>query len=289
MAAMARQIVDEDLLGEPEFARVAKFIQDTTGIKVPPGKKLMVEGRLRKRVRALGLASLDDYCKMVFERGGFDQESTYLINAVTTNKTDFFREPSHFTFLREVVLPEARDLGIGFNTPFTAWSAASSIGAEPYTLAMVLADFAQADERWRFSVLASDISTDVLTKAAKAIYSEEQIEPVPMEMRKRYLLRSIDPAKKLVRIAPELRRTLSFFRLNLMDGSYPVDRAVDVIFCRNILIYFDNKTQEQVIDRLVRHLRPGGYLFLGHTEGLSGKSSSRLTWRGDSVFQKDAS
>ena len=283
---MALAFAKEDLLAADEFARVAKFIQDTTGIKVPASKKMMVEGRLRKRVKALGLASLDDYCRTIFERPGFEQEMVQLINALTTNKTDFFREPSHFTFLRDVALPEAADLGIGMQSPFKVWSAASSIGAEPYTLAMVLADFALTRDRWRFSVLASDISTEVLARAARAIYTEEQIEPVPMEMRKRYLLRSIDPARKLVRIAPELRKTVTLFRLNLMDGSYPVDRDLDAIFCRNILIYFDAATQGQVIDRLVRHLRPGGYLFLGHTEGLGGKSSDRLIWRGDSVFQR---
>lgn len=286
MAAMALAAANEDLLAADEFARVAKFIQDTTGIKVPASKKMMVEGRLRRRMKALGMASLDDYCRAVFERGGNDHEMVLLINALTTNKTDFFREPSHFTFLRDVVLPEAVTLGIGLQSPFKVWSAASSIGAEPYTLAMVLADFALTRERWRFSVLGSDISTEVLAHAARATYTEEQIEPVPMEMRKRHLLRSLDPARELVRIAPEIRKRVSLFRLNLMDSSYPVDRDLDAIFCRNILIYFDTATQERVVERLVRHLRPGGYLFLGHTEGLSGKSCSRLIWRGDSVFQR---
>ena len=277
-----------DLLAEDEFARVAKFIQSTTGIKVPPSKKLMVEGRLRRRVKALGLSSIDEYCRMVFEEGGFDKEATQLINVLTTNKTDFFREPSHFAFLRDVALPEARAAGIGVQSAYKVWCAASSIGSEPYTIAMTVADFGLLDERWRFSVLASDISTDVLSHAARAVYTEEQVVPVPMEMRKRYLLRSKEASRGLVRIGPEIRKRLTFFRLNLMDAAYPVEEGLDAVFCRNILIYFDKATQESVVDRLVSHLRPGGYLFLGHAEGLAGKTSARLDWRGDSVFQRVA-
>lgn len=275
-----------DLLGRSDFARVAAFIEGTTGIKVPPGKKTMVEGRLRRRARALGLANLADYCRVVFEEGGFDAESVHLIDAVTTNKTDFFREPSHFTYLTTHCLPEALAEGGGQDRPYKVWSAACSIGAEPYTLAMVLADFAAGvPGDWRFSILASDISTAVLTKAARAVFPEEMIEPVPMEVRKRYLLRSRDKAKKLVRIGPELRRTVSFLHLNLMDERYPADRDFDAIFCRNLLIYFDKPTQDAVVGRLCRHLRPGGYLFLGHAESLAGKDLP-LEWLGDAVFRR---
>lgn len=283
---MADQRDRLDLLRSSDFARVAKFIESTTGIKVPPGKKTMVEGRLRRRARALGCASLGDYCKAVFEQGGFEAESVHLIDAVTTNKTDFFREPSHFTYLTERCLPEAATEGAGTRRPYKVWSAACSIGAEPYTLAMVLADFAAATGgSWEFSILASDISTAVLAKAARAVYPEEMIEPVPYELRKRYLLRSRDKSRKLVRIAPELRRTVSFLHLNLMDQHYPPDKDFDAIFCRNLLIYFDKPTQEAVVSRLCRHLRPGGYLFLGHAESLAGKEHP-LEWLGDAIFRR---
>ena len=276
-----------DLLRSADFARVAKFIEGTTGIKVPPGKKTMVEGRLRRRARALGCANLGEYCNKVFEQGGFESESVHLIDAVTTNKTDFYREPTHFTYLTERCLPEAASDGSGSGgRPYKVWSAACSIGAEPYTLAMVLADFAATRPAgWEFSILASDISTAVLAKAARAVFSEEMIEPVPLDVRKRYLLRSRDKSRKLIRIGPELRRTVSFLHLNLMDQQYPVGKDFDAIFCRNLLIYFDKPTQEAVVGRLCRHLRPGGYLFLGHAESLAGKEHP-LEWLGDAVFRR---
>ena len=284
--AMADQRDNIDLLRSADFARVAKFIESTTGIKVPPGKKTMVEGRLRRRARALGCANLGDYCRVVFEQGGFDAEAVHLIDAVTTNKTDFYREPTHFTYLTERCLPEATAEGAGTRRPYKIWSAPCSIGAEPYTLAMVLADFAATIPGvWEFSILASDISTAVLDKAARAVFSEEMIEPVPLEVRKRYLLRSRDKSKKLVRIGPELRRTVKLLHLNLMDKHYPVDKDFDAIFCRNLLIYFDKPTQEAVVARLCRHLRPGGYLFLGHAESLAGKEHP-LEWLGDAIFRR---
>jgi len=276
-----------DLLRSSDFARVAKFIEGTTGIKIPPGKKTMIEGRLRRRARALGCANLGVYCKMVFEQGGFDAESVHLIDAVTTNKTDFYREPSHFTYLVERCLPEATANGAGSAArPYKVWSAACSIGAEPYTLAMILADFAATRPAgWEFSILASDISTAVLAKAARAVFPEDMVEPVPQEVRKRYLLRSRDKSRKLIRIAPELRQKVSFLHLNLMDERYPAGKDFDSIFCRNLLIYFDKMTQEAVVGRLCRHLRPGGYLFLGHAESLAGKDHP-LEWLGDAVFRR---
>ena len=275
-----------DLLQQSDFTKVASFIETTTGIRVPPGKKTMVEGRLRRRARALGLATIGDYCRVVFEEGGFDAESAHLIDAVTTNKTDFFREPSHFETLRTRCLPEAAARDAGFKRPYKVWSAACSVGAEPYTLAMVMADFAEtAGGNWQYQILASDISTQVLAKAAQAIYPEEMIEPVPMEMRKRYLLRSKDRSRPQVRIVPRLRQTVSLLHLNLMNARYPVDGDFDVIFCRNLLIYFERSTQDTVIGRLCRHLRPGGYLFLGHSESLSSKELP-LEWLGDATFKR---
>jgi chemotaxis protein methyltransferase CheR len=276
-----------DLLRSSDFARVAKFIEGTTGIKIPPGKKTMIEGRLRRRARALGCANLGDYCSKVFEQGGFEAESVHLIDAVTTNKTDFYREASHFAYLTERCLPEASVDGAGSaSRPYKVWSAACSIGAEPYTLAMVLADFAATRPAgWDFSILASDISTAVLAKAARAVFAEEMIEPVPLEVRKRYLLRSRDKSQKLIRIGPELRRKVSFLHLNLMDQHYPAGKDFDAIFCRNLLIYFDKPTQEAVVGRLCHHLRAGGYLFLGHAESLAGKDHP-LEWLGDAVFRR---
>jgi chemotaxis protein methyltransferase CheR len=220
----------------------------------------------------------------VFDDGGMDTECLALIDAVTTNKTEFFREPDHFRALVEVVLPsllaERRNGSL-----IKVWSTASSIGAEPYTLAMVLADQSRRSGDFRFSILGTDISTKVLRTATMGIYPEEMIAPVPLDMRQRYLLRSKNGSRGLVRIVPELRRLVQFSRLNLMDESYPVDRGIDIIFCRNLLIYFDKPTQQAVLTRLCDHLRPGGYLFLGHSESLAGFGLP-LSTVGTTVFRR---
>jgi chemotaxis protein methyltransferase CheR len=272
-----------DQLTSRDFSRLAQFIQDYAGIKMPPTKKTMVEGRLRKRAAANGFTTLTEYCRHLFDHDGMDAESIHLIDAVTTNKTEFFRESDHFRFLAEIAVPEL--LAQRRRREFKVWSAASSIGAEPYTLAMVLADLQPELDGFAFTVFATDISTRVLEIAVRGIYSEQMIAPVPMEMRRRYLLRSKDPAQGLVRIAPELRRQVQFGRLNLMDSSYPLDRDMDVIFCRNILIYFDKPTQQAVLERLCGHLRPSGYLFLGHSESLAGLGLP-LKPAGTTVFRR---
>ena len=240
-----------------DFQRVARFIEETSGIKMPPTKQTMVEGRLRRRVGAVGATNLADYCRYLFDRDGLEHEAVHLIDAVSTNKTEFFREPDHFRYLASEALPTLLSARrAGRNASIKIWSAASSIGAEPYTLAMVLADLSAKRGDFSFAVLATDISTRVLETAVTAIYPEEMIAPVPLEMRRRHLLRAKDPSRGIVRIAPELRRQVRFARLNLMDARYPVDRKIDVIFCRNILIYFDKPTQQAVLERLCGHLPP---------------------------------
>jgi len=262
-----------DQLSERNYQRLAEVIHAHSGIRMPPAKRTMVEGRLRKRLRALDVPSLDEYCRILFDRDGLEGEFVHLIDAVTTNKTDFFREPDHFRYLAEEAVPRLRaERRAGADRPLKVWSAACSCGAEPYTLAMVLAELERSHHQGtpRISILGTDICTQVLEQAVAAIYPAEMIGPVPAEMRRRYLLRARDPERREVRIAPELRRHVRFARLNLMDARYPVDQDMDVIFCRNILIYFEKDTQHSVLKRLCRHLRPGGYLFLGHAESMIG-------------------
>jgi chemotaxis protein methyltransferase CheR len=269
--AMAGAGGSQDQLSQRDFNRLAGFIQDYSGIRMPPNKVTLVEGRLRRRVRALGMPSLAQYCRHLFDEGGMPAEAVHLIDAVTTNKTDFFREPEHFRVLRDMALPQLltgrRATG---SATVKLWSAACSTGAESYTLAMVFAEFAQQRSGLSASILGTDISTEVLQVAVRATYPEATIAPVPMELRRRYLLRSRDSSRGLVRIVPALRRMTHFARLNLMEAKYPVDTDYDVVFCRNILIYFEPPVQQEVLLRLCRHLRPGGFLFLGHTESLAG-------------------
>ena len=260
-----------DHLSQRNFQRLASFIEDYSGIKMPPSKTTMIEGRLRRRLRATGIADLKQYCDYLFERDGLATEAIHLIDVMTTNKTEFFREPDHFRFLVEHAVPHLMSGARGgAGAPLKVWSAACSIGAEPYTLAMVLADLGQQTAISRYGITATDISTEVLAAAVIGIYPEAMVEPVPPEFRRRYVLRSKDRSLRQVRIVPELRAAVRFARINLMEAPYQVDREMDIIFCRNILIYFDKATQQSVLQNLTDHLRVGGFLVLGHSETLSG-------------------
>lgn len=275
-----------DSLNERYFRQLAKVVEAKIGIKLPLTKRIMVEGRLRKRVRALGLADLDDYAGFIFDRGGLREEFTHLVDCVTTNKTDFFREPEHFTLLMRELIPQTlTSWPKGAPKRLKCWSAASSNGAEAFSLAMLLADMGAA-HGFQFSVLGTDICTTVLEQARRAIYPSDMFAPVPTEMRERFVMRARDPARREMRIVPELRRRVRFERLNLMDKEYPVDKDMDIIFCRNILIYFAKETQEQVVRKLSQHLKPGGYLFLGHSESMAGSRQSLLQQIAPTIFRR---
>jgi chemotaxis protein methyltransferase CheR len=290
MPALAAQPVYESEVGDRfsprEFAQLARFIEEYSGIKMPTTKKTMVEGRLRRRVRANHLASLSDYHHYLFQEDGLKSETIDLIDAVTTNKTEFFREPEHFRVMAQTVLPEiAKARSISSRAPLKMWSAACSTGAEPYTMAMVASDFGQGRSGFQMSILGTDLCTAVLEVALRGIYAEAMVAPVPRENLRRHVMTARDPARQDVRIVPELRRVTRYGRLNLMAGKYTVDTDMDIIFCRNILIYFDKPTQEAVLNRLCSHLRPGGYLFLGHSESLAGLSLP-LKPIGNTVFRR---
>ena len=199
-------------LSARDFERLGQFIQLRSGIKMPPEKKTMLESRLRRRILALGMTSLAEYCHYLFEQRGLEEEATNLIDAVTTNKTDFFREIEHFRFLTENAVPlllaERSELR---RSPLKIWSAACSNGAEPYTLAMVLSEL--KDVVRDFSILATDICSEVLKTAVRGIYPSSMAEPIPHDLRRRYLLRSKESAADSVRVVPDLRRSVQFGRL----------------------------------------------------------------------------
>ncbi len=247
------------------FRCLSSFISDKCGIKLPPSKKIMLEGRLRKRLRALNMNSFDSYCDYLFKNRGAAGEIIHMIDVVTTNKTEFFRESSHFDFLMEKALPDL----VRRYRKINIWSAGCSTGEEPYTLAMVLSQFAE-NRDLRFSIFATDISTRVLEKAKRAVYEHEKVEPVPMALRKRYLLRGKDDRKGLVRIKSELRSKIDFKRLNLMDHYFDMPVPLHTIFCRNVMIYFDQETQNELVRKFCGLLVRGGYLFTGHSETLHG-------------------
>lgn len=274
-------------LSDRQFRSIAELIEGRVGIKLPPGKRLMLEGRLQKRVRALQFSSLNEYADNLFEGDQFETELVHLIDCVTTNKTDFFREPSHFDFIRNVALDELLGRNGRAARVLKVWSAACSTGMEAYTTAMVLDDASRTRRGMQFRILGTDISTSVLGVAKAGIYSREAIVPVPDAMAQRYFMTSRDDARAEVRVVPELRRLVNFMRMNLMDLTYPVDKDVDIIFCRNVLIYFDKDTQRKVVDRLCGHLRPGGYLLVGHSESMVHQGSNALRQVEPTVFQTD--
>ena len=254
-------------LSPASFTRLAEHITKELGIKMPESKTMMIQSRLLRRVNSLELASVDHYVEYLFAPQN-QAEREHFINAITTNKTDFFREPEHFTYLSETILPafsrRAR------RTRFQAWSAGCSSGEEPYTLAMVLAEYAARQTGFDFAILATDVSTKVLNQAKSAVYREEQILPVPPELRRKYFWSNRDSANRLGRIAPRLRARVCFHELNFMNDQYSVRNTFEVIFFRNVMIYFDRPTQEAVVNKLCRNLAPGGYFFAGHSESLSG-------------------
>jgi len=258
-------------LSKNDFTRLSQFIHSRIGIKMPLSKINMVEARLRKRLKELKISSYSGYCDYLFTQEGMDKELEKFINVITTNKTDFFREPDHFEFLIRKAVPDLITAnGSGVKRSLTLWSAACSRGNEAYTLAIVLSEFARQYPglTFDFFILATDISTHVLEKAQKAIYSHDEIGPVSQELRKRYFLRSRDKKSDLVRAVPEIRDKVKFRRLNLMDNDFKMREPMDIIFCRNVIIYFDKKTQNDLIAKLCRHLKEGGYLFMGHSEVL---------------------
>jgi chemotaxis protein methyltransferase CheR len=256
-------------LSDKEFSRLKEFIYRECGIKITEAKRTMVEARLQKRLRGLGLTSFSRYCDYLFGPRGMEEELVHLINVITTNKTDFFREPAHFHYLVREALPKVLRQSSGERT-ITVWSAGCSSGEEPYTLAMVLKEFVAERRGIDFLILATDISTNVLEKAKLAVYNEERIGPIPDELRKKYLLKSKDAANRVYRVTPELRERIRFRRLNFMDGDFGFRETMDVIFCRNVIIYFDKQTQERLLNRFCGYLSSDGYLFMGHSETLLG-------------------
>lgn len=258
-------------LSSESFQRFCAFITDELGIKMSPAKLPMLQSRLQRRLRELSIPTLEAYQAFLFNAPEGAEEHVHFIDAVTTNKTDFFREPQHFDYLTRVALP-ALDADPERARPwdFKLWCAGCSSGEEPYTLAMVLSEFTAQRPAFRFTMLATDISTRVLEHAIRGIYDAERVAPVAAPLRSKYMLRSRNPAQAEIRMVPELRQRIAFHRLNFMDDDYGVRDRFEVIFFRNVMIYFDKPTQEAVINKLCRHLVPGGYLFVGHSESLAG-------------------
>lgn len=253
-----------------DFRRLSQFIHANYGIKLPESKHTMLQSRLAKRLRVLGMSDFSRYCDYVLCPEGMKEELVHMVDVVTTNKTEFFRERATFDRFVGLALPSLlKDGDLGGPNRVRVWSAGCSTGEEAYSLAICLAESPLGRGPGGYSVLATDVSSQVLSKARLGVYDEDAVNPIAPELRRKYLMRGKQSARGLVRIVPELRARVSFQRLNLME---PLNFAqpMHVVFCRNVLIYFDHSTQAGLLARFCQVIRPGGFLFLGHSETLQG-------------------
>ena len=257
----------DEFISSRDYTRLCDLIYQQAGIHLGSTKKTMLEARIKHRLKDLDLGSYSQYCDYLFERKGLKEELVNLIDVVTTNKTDFFREPAHFDYLVEKALPDLLERNVPGRV-FLFWSAGCSTGEEPYTLAIVLSEFALTHPGFRFRILATDICTTVLSRAEMGVYSAQVVAPVPKALQQKYFMRSREPGSERMRVVPELRRLIEFRRLNFMDADYGISERADAAFCRNVIIYFDRQTQERVLRKISHHIAPDGYLFVGHSEAL---------------------
>lgn len=259
-------------LEEAEFRRIQDFMLKNLGVKLAPIKIVMVNSRLIKRLRATGIDSFSDYLDYALsEKGKQSRELEYMIDELTTHKTDFFRESDHFEFMNRRALPEFVAKG---GRQFKIWSAGCSSGEEPYTMAMVLNEFAQLNKSFDYRIFASDVSQKVLTTAIRAIYTKDNVADVDPLLVRKYFLKSKDHVSPEIRVVKELRDRIQFFIQNLVDDyKFPND-TFDMVFCRNTLIYFDEKSKHDVVNRFISKVKTGGYLVVGLSETVSQYASN---------------
>lgn len=269
MADSSSIIAQPLVLSDKELKYVIDLVYSRCGIALNQTKKRMASARISKRLRMLGLKSFSEYFDYLNTPEGETDEMASMIDVITTNTTQFFRESHHFEFLVNKVLPEIIESG---TQRFKIWSAGCSSGEEAYTIAMVLADYFEK-QTGNFSIIATDISTRMLSEAKRAIYEKAEIESVPKSLIRKYLMRGKGSQIGNYRVVPELRQHISFCRLNLVDRNLALDEKMDIIFCRNVTIYFDNPTKKALFKRFYDNLKPGGFFFIGHSETLNGFNS----------------
>jgi chemotaxis protein methyltransferase CheR len=251
-----------------------KFIRDLvyshSRINLGPDKKELVSARLGKRLRATNITSISDYCRFLQEKECAD-ELSHLIDAISTNHTFFFREKQHFDFLTQTAIPEMlKQKRTERASHFKVWSAAASSGEEPYSIALCLAEHFGAVPTWPWRIEATDISHRILQRARIGVYAHDVISKVPAATVRNHFQKGFGPQEGNYRIKPHIQEGVTFRQLNLLEGAFPFTEPFHVIFCRNVMIYFDRPTQEELVNKLKAQLVPGGYLFVGHSESLSG-------------------
>ena len=274
---------EDKLISKEDYHFIRNLIYQHSRINLGADKQALVTSRLAKRLRLLRIDRFSEYIALL--RGPLlDDELSHLVDAISTNHTHFFRETQHFDFLKAHVLPKCgRTLAV--REPLRIWSAASSSGEEPYTLAILLSENLPTTPEGSWEITASDISSRILEKARQGIYPTDRLAQVPMEWQRKYFQRGTGDWEGYLRIRDELRNRVAFYRLNLLEPKYPFEKKFHVIFCRNVMIYFDRATQQDLVPKLAEALVPGGYLMVGHSESLGGIHHGLKTIQ-PAVYQK---
>jgi chemotaxis protein methyltransferase CheR len=272
---------------DPDFQFIRQLVYDQSSIHLGVEKKEMVCTRLNGRLNRLGLASVEEYCDLL-KSNREPGEVTHLIDALSTNFTTFFREIEHFKFLKEKIVPEylasAHRQKPG---PFRAWSAACSTGEEAYSMAIVLATYLPPAEDDSWQIFASDISTRVLETASQGIYEGDRVKLPNATWLARYFQKGVNDWTGYYRVKQSLREKIDFQHMNLLDPKFSAGDRYHLIFCRNVMIYFDQSTTKVLVERLLRHLHVGGYLIIGHAESLGWKPRG-LEQTKSSIFRKSS-
>ncbi len=266
-------------ISDQEFRQFSDFIYSACGIKLHDGKREMVKARVGKQVRLRGLSEFKEYFELV-KSDSSGTEMVNLLNVISTNLTYFFRESKHFDYLQNEVMPEINSNGL---RRVRIWSAGCSTGEEPYTLAMVVSEHIDSSiTDWK--ILATDLSTKVLSIGAQGLYGSDRMRGVPVDYQKKYFQKGSKEKSGFYQVRPELKQRIHFGRLNLMEP-FPVKGPFDVIFCRNVMIYFDRPTQEALAKKFHQVIRPGGFFFVGHSESLLGVRHD-FAYLGPSIYRK---
>ena len=281
---MVEAVLDNIELSDKDFKLISDLVYKHCGINLHTGKKELVRARLAKRLRALKIRKFSEYIKYAVN-DPTGREFTTLIDSLSTNLTSFFREHQHFDYLKQVFYPAMLNRKRRkSNFRIRVWSAGCSSGEEPYTIAITLLDTLAGQGRWDVKVLATDISTKVLGTAKEGIYDKQRVAPVSAQQKQKYLIKRNGDREEVYEVSNSLRDIIVFAQLNLME-QWPIQGPVDFIFCRNVMIYFDKPTQERLVNRYWELLEPGGLLFTGHSESLTG-ISHRFSYVQPTIYAK---
>jgi chemotaxis protein methyltransferase CheR len=267
-------------MSDHNFDTISKIAYQYTGIKLPEQKRQMIYSRIARRIRALNLQNFDQYCELI----GDDKhvEFNEFINSITTNLTSFFRENHHFEYLESTILPHLTKVH-GTDRRIRVWSAGCSTGEEPYSIALTLLKAFGASSGWDLKILATDLDSNVVTTGRNGVYAADRLSGLNPALVKKWFSRTADSSRYVV--ADEVKKLIQFNRLNLLDN-WPMRNKFDIIFCRNVVIYFDKPTQQKLFDRYAEQLNDGGYLIIGHSESLH-NLTDRFESIGKTIYRKD--